>query len=57
MQGVYFSSAPNQALELSATRRVFTFQMIKRVSIAAELALDGGRSVFSLDVVSAHCFR
>ena len=47
MQGVYFSSAPNQALELTATRRVFTFQMIKRVSIAAELALGGGRPACS----------
>ena len=47
MQGVYFSSAANQALELSATRRLFTFQMIKRVSIAAELALGGGRSFYS----------
>jgi hypothetical protein len=33
---------PNQALELTATRRAFTFQMIKTVSVKATLALGGG---------------
>jgi hypothetical protein len=47
MQGVYFSSGPNQALELTATRRVFTFQMIKTVSVRATLALGGGCSACS----------
>ena len=47
MQGVYFSSAPNQALELTATRRVFTFQMIKTISVEATLALGGGSSAYS----------
>jgi len=39
--------SPNQALERTATRRMFTFQMIKTFSIAAELALGGGRSACS----------
>ncbi len=34
---------PNQAPELTATRRVFTFYMIKTVSVPATLAL-GSRS-------------
>jgi hypothetical protein len=38
---------PNQALERTAARRVFTFQMIKTVSVEAALALGGGRSAFS----------
>ncbi len=38
---------PNQALELTATRRVFTFQMIKTVLIKAVLALGGGSSACS----------
>jgi hypothetical protein len=37
----------NQALERTAARRVFTFQMIKTVSVDAALALDGGRSACS----------
>jgi hypothetical protein len=39
--------ASNQALELTATRRVFTFQMIKRLSIEATLGLGGGSSALS----------
>jgi hypothetical protein len=35
--------SPNQALERTATRRSFTFQMIKTVSIEAKLAAGGGR--------------
>jgi hypothetical protein len=31
---------PNQAPELTATRRVFTFYMIKTVSVPATLTLD-----------------
>jgi hypothetical protein len=38
---------PNQALERTAARRVFTFQMIKTVSEEATLALGGGRSALS----------
>jgi len=38
---------PNQALERTATRRMFTFQMIKIVSDKATLALGGGRSACS----------
>jgi hypothetical protein len=38
---------PNQALELTATRRVFTFQMIKTLSVNATLALGGGSSARS----------
>jgi hypothetical protein len=39
---------PNQALELTATRNVFTFfQMIKRVSVEATLVLGGGSSACS----------
>jgi hypothetical protein len=37
----------NQALERTATRRAFTFQMIKTVLVQATLALGGGRSAFS----------
>jgi hypothetical protein len=37
----------NQALELTATRRVFTFQMIKIVAVEAMLALGGGSSAYS----------
>jgi len=40
-------TSPNQALERTATRRAFTFQMIKTVSVAAMLALGGGRSACS----------
>jgi len=40
-----YQITPNQSLELTATRRVFTFHMIKTVSVKAELALaSGGRS-------------
>ena len=35
---------PSQALERTATRCVFTFQMIKTVLVEASLALGGGRS-------------
>jgi len=38
---------PNQALERTATRHVFTFQMIKTFSVKATLALGGGRSALS----------
>jgi hypothetical protein len=41
------ANRPNQALERTATRRVFTFQMIKTVSVEAALALGGGRSALS----------
>jgi hypothetical protein len=37
----------NQALERTAARRVFTFQMIKTVSAKTALALGGGRSASS----------
>ena len=37
----------NQALERTAARRIFTFQMIKKVSVKVALALGGGRSAFS----------
>ena len=37
----------NQALERTAARRAFTFQMIKTVSVKATLALGGGRSAWS----------
>ena len=40
----YKSPPPNQVLERTAAGRAFTFQMIKVVSIAATLALWGGRS-------------
>ena len=39
--------SPNQALELTATRRVFTFQMIKIISVEGTLALGGGSSAYS----------
>jgi hypothetical protein len=39
--------ASNQALERTTARRVFTFQMIKTDSVAAALALGGGRSAYS----------
>jgi hypothetical protein len=38
---------PNQALERTAIRRVFTFQMIKTVSVEAAPALSGGGSDLS----------
>jgi len=38
---------PNHVLERTAARRVFTFQMIKTVSVEATLAFGGGRSAFS----------
>jgi hypothetical protein len=37
---------PNQTLERTATRRMFTFQMIKLISVEAALALGGGRSAW-----------
>jgi hypothetical protein len=36
-------------VERTAARRVFTFQMIKTVSITATLGFGGGRSASSLD--------
>ena len=42
------TSTPNQALERTAARCMFTFQMIKTVSVPAGLAFGGGRSA---------CFR
>ena len=38
---------PNQALERTATRRVFTFHKIKTVPVEAALAFGGGPSAFS----------
>jgi hypothetical protein len=50
------ASGPNQALESTATRRMFTFQVIKTGSVEAALALGGGRSAcVSLDVDEAQC--
>jgi hypothetical protein len=40
-------AGPNQALERTAARRTFAFQMNKRVSAQATLALGGGRSACS----------
>ena len=40
-------ATPNQALERTATRLAFTFQMIKTVSVAATPAFGGGRSANS----------
>jgi hypothetical protein len=37
----------NQALERTATRRMFTFQMMKTLLIEATLAAGGGRSACS----------
>jgi hypothetical protein len=37
----------NQPLERTAARRVFTFQMIKTVSLEATLSPGGGRSACS----------
>jgi hypothetical protein len=39
--------SPNQPLELTATRRVFTRQMTKTVLLEDELALGGGSSACS----------
>jgi len=39
---VSMGHSPNQSLELTATRRMFAFQMTKIVSIEAALALGGG---------------
>jgi hypothetical protein len=41
------SMPPNQTLERTADRRVFTFDMIKTVSPAATLALVSARSAYS----------
>jgi hypothetical protein len=38
---------PNQALERTAARCAFTFQTFKAFSVAATLALGGGRSAWS----------
>jgi hypothetical protein len=40
-------TTPNQALERTAARRVFRFQIIKIVPVEATLVLGGGRSAFS----------
>jgi hypothetical protein len=37
----------NQALERTATRRMFGFQVIKTVPVEVALALGGGRSAYS----------
>ena len=37
----------NQTLELTATRRAFTFQMAKSLLLRAERALGGGSSAYS----------
>ena len=37
----------NQTLELTATRRAFTFQMVKILPLRAEPALGGGSSASS----------
>jgi ketosteroid isomerase-like protein len=44
---MWLSKSSNRALERTATRRVFTFQKIKTVSVEAALAFGGGRSAFS----------
>jgi hypothetical protein len=41
------SQSSNQALERTAARCAFTFQMIKTISLEATLALGGSRSAFS----------
>ena len=38
---------PNQAMELTATRRVFTFEMTKSLLLRATLALGSGSSSYS----------
>jgi hypothetical protein len=43
----YALSRTERALERTAARRAFAFQMIKTVSLAARRALGGGRSAFS----------
>jgi hypothetical protein len=44
---VIWPKRPNQALERTAARCTFTFQMIKTVSVEAERVLGGGRSAWS----------
>jgi hypothetical protein len=44
---MWLSKSSNQALERTATRRVFPFQKIKTVSVEASLAFGGGRSACS----------
>ena len=41
------SKTSNQSVELTATRRAFTFQMTKTASLQAPLALGGGSSLHS----------
>ena len=41
----YIASRSNQSVERTATRRAFTFQVIKLVSAAATLTLGGGSSL------------
>jgi hypothetical protein len=38
---------PNQALDLTATRRAFTFHLMKTFFPGVTLALSGGRSALS----------
>jgi len=38
---------PNQVLERTATRRMLTFHMIRKLSVEATLAFGGGRSAWS----------
>jgi hypothetical protein len=45
--GSYERKSSNQSLERTAARRAFTFQMIKTVSVEAELAFGSGRSALS----------
>lgn len=47
MLGYGMKPEPNRAPELTAIRRVLTFQMIKTVSIEAMLAAGGGSSACS----------
>jgi len=52
MKPSVWRNRPNQALERTATRCVFTFQMVKTGSLEATLALGGGRSAWSRWVAS-----
>jgi len=44
---VVHHKTPNQTLERTAARRVFTFQMIETVSLEPTLATSVGRSALS----------
>jgi hypothetical protein len=41
------TETPNHAMQRTAARRAFTFQMINTVLVQAALALGGGRSACS----------